>query len=106
MEYCPTGDMIADYFTKLLQGCAFKKMVKLIMNLSKDDMNTPPQEYVEKSGQTGLDGIADRRTKNPGPLDGTSDQDHVNMAMAHPSYAEVVKNGKVGKLTFSEKQRL
>ena len=31
MEYCPTGDMIADYFTKPLQGTLFRKFREVIM---------------------------------------------------------------------------
>ncbi len=33
MEYCPTGDMWADVFTKPLQGAAFAKFRRLILNL-------------------------------------------------------------------------
>jgi hypothetical protein len=33
VEYCPTGDMWADVFTKPLQGAAFAKFRKLVMNL-------------------------------------------------------------------------
>ena len=33
VEYCPTGDMWADPFTKPLQGAAFMKFRKLILNL-------------------------------------------------------------------------
>jgi hypothetical protein len=33
VEYCPTGDMWADVFTKPLQGAAFRKFRKLILNL-------------------------------------------------------------------------
>ena len=32
VEYCPTGDMVADYFTKPLQGSLFKKMRDFILN--------------------------------------------------------------------------
>ena len=32
VEYCPTGEMIADYFTKPLQGSLFKKFRDFIMN--------------------------------------------------------------------------
>jgi Reverse transcriptase (RNA-dependent DNA polymerase) len=46
IEYCPTGDMIADFFTKPLQGSAFRKMVKTIMNISDDIIDTPSQECV------------------------------------------------------------
>ena len=33
IQYCPTDDMIADFFTKPLQGNKFYKFRKLIMNL-------------------------------------------------------------------------
>ena len=33
IEYCPTGDMVADYFTKPLQGNKFYQFCKEIMNL-------------------------------------------------------------------------
>ena len=33
IEFCPTDDMIADYFTKPLQGEKFRKFRKTIMNL-------------------------------------------------------------------------
>ena len=33
LEYCPTGDMLADYFTKPLQGKQFYQFCKEIMNL-------------------------------------------------------------------------
>jgi hypothetical protein len=32
VEYCPTGDMVADYFTKPLQGTLFRKFRDIIMN--------------------------------------------------------------------------
>ena len=32
VEYCPTGDMLADYFTKPLQGTLFRKFRDIIMN--------------------------------------------------------------------------
>ena len=34
MRYCPTEKMIADYFTKLLQGSSFKKMHDSIININ------------------------------------------------------------------------
>ena len=33
VKYCPTGDMIADFFTKPTQGGTFKKFRKLIQNM-------------------------------------------------------------------------
>jgi hypothetical protein len=34
VEYCPTGEMIADFFTKPLQGSLFKKFRDQIMNVA------------------------------------------------------------------------
>jgi hypothetical protein len=33
-EYCPTGDMVADFFTKPLQGSLFWKLRKVILKQS------------------------------------------------------------------------
>jgi hypothetical protein len=38
IEHCPTTDMIADYFTKPLQGAPFKKLCDLIMNINLSSM--------------------------------------------------------------------
>jgi hypothetical protein len=36
IEYCPTGDMWGDFFTKPLQGSPFKRQRAKIMNLPYD----------------------------------------------------------------------
>jgi hypothetical protein len=36
VEYCPTGDMLADFFTKPLQGSSFRKFREQILNLKSD----------------------------------------------------------------------
>jgi hypothetical protein len=44
IEYCPTGDMVADFFTIPLQGSLFQKLCQIFLNL--------PDEFtmhVEKS---------------------------------------------------------
>lgn len=46
LKYCPTEYMIADFFTKPLQGILFRKLRKLIMNLP-DNIDSSPQECVE-----------------------------------------------------------
>ena len=33
VEYCPTGDMIGDFFTKALQGSLFRRLRDFILNL-------------------------------------------------------------------------
>ena len=35
IEYCPTDDMVADFFTKSLQGKKFIQFRKIIMNLKE-----------------------------------------------------------------------
>ena len=35
IEYCPTDDMVADFFTKPLQGKKFLQFRKIIMNLTE-----------------------------------------------------------------------
>jgi hypothetical protein len=37
IEYCPTGEMIADFFTKPLQGTPFRMFRDWIMNYNPDD---------------------------------------------------------------------
>ena len=46
VEYCPTGDMIADYMTKALVGAKFRKFRDLIMNLSNIYHRIGQQECV------------------------------------------------------------
>ena len=36
VEYCPTQEMVADFFTKPLQGKSFFKFRSIIMNLPDD----------------------------------------------------------------------
>jgi Reverse transcriptase (RNA-dependent DNA polymerase) len=46
IEYCPTGNMISDYFTKPLQGTPFKKLRDYIMNLPDCDLeDKSPQDH-------------------------------------------------------------
>ena len=45
VSYCPTGDMLADYFSKPLQGSLFRKFHNLILNIStKDELKVWPGE--------------------------------------------------------------
>ena len=50
VEYCPTGDMLADLFTKPLQGSQFRKLRKLILNLPDDAMIANPKASQECVG--------------------------------------------------------
>ncbi len=67
MEYCPTGNMLGDMFTKPLQGSLFRKFRNLILNLP-DDVPLPitttrSQECVETSTRSWADVVkmSDRR---------------------------------------------
>lgn len=51
--YCPTEDMLGDFFTKPLQGTKFKKFRKLILGLPDDD---GIQEGVGVNGQSRTNG--------------------------------------------------
>ena len=70
VKYCPTGKMLADHFTQLLQGTAFRKFRVEIQGIPEDTPDTDlgwyrpentfipsPQECVERS-----DVKADKRT--------------------------------------------
>lgn len=49
VEYCPTKEMLADYFTKPLQGSQFKVFRNLIMNANPPDDNHADYRSVLKS---------------------------------------------------------
>jgi hypothetical protein len=61
VAYCPTGDMLADYFTKPLQGALFRRMRDMVLNIphsvgpaSIEPHSEPagPKECVGTEGQT------------------------------------------------------
>ena len=43
IEYCPTEEMIADFYTKPLQGAQFRRLRNFIMGVT-DSVSTPPSE--------------------------------------------------------------
>ena len=47
IEYMPTGEMIADYFTKPLQGALFRKMRDQIQGIDMNDLQLYKQQYNE-----------------------------------------------------------
>jgi hypothetical protein len=49
VEYCPTLDMIADYFTKPLQGSLFRKLRDLIIGVVPADFEKYKRRYMEVS---------------------------------------------------------
>ena len=49
VKYCPTLDMIADYFTKPLQGSLFRKLRDLVMGIIPADFEMYKRRYREFS---------------------------------------------------------
>jgi hypothetical protein len=52
IEHCPTEDMVADYFTKLLQGKLFYKLRDLVMNIGPSSKYSSAQRSVLRNGDT------------------------------------------------------
>jgi Reverse transcriptase (RNA-dependent DNA polymerase)/Zinc knuckle len=46
IEYCPTEEMIADFFTKPLQGSLFRRLRDVIMNVDSEQSTAPNQRSV------------------------------------------------------------
>jgi hypothetical protein len=61
VEYCPTGDLFSDFFTKPLQEALFRKLCNLVMNIDpyangngvcRSVLNEGAMEYPEAPGPT------------------------------------------------------
>jgi hypothetical protein len=60
VEYCPTGDMVADFFTKPLQGSLFRKLRDMILNIKAVDGPAsmgPTTEHVQRDHRSVLEGV-------------------------------------------------
>ena len=76
IKHCPTDDMMADYFTKPLQGSKFRKFRAFMLNLPEPTISREPhytfdkenkkkaQECVEKCEGTHI--LRENRTRIPG----------------------------------------
>jgi hypothetical protein len=49
VEYCPTGEMLADFFTKPLQGALFRKFRNRILNLTEEEVRAYKKKANEKT---------------------------------------------------------
>ena len=54
IKYCPTANMIADFFTKPLQGRAFHKLRDIILGLDEKLMSKYKDYWLEKLQEFGL----------------------------------------------------
>ena len=105
VSYCPTGDMLADYFSKPLQGSLFRKFRNLFLNInstddlkvrageqecvganSEDDNATPSKQSVAT-----VDVIPQGPTSN---LIDPYDQEAQRSYTDHRSYADVVRDNR------------
>ncbi|KAG7373109.1 reverse transcriptase RNA-dependent DNA polymerase [Nitzschia inconspicua] len=107
IEYCPTGDMIADYFTKPLQGSQFRKMLKQILNIDDVLIDSSPQECVGNNKEEpthAIQDVADEshpRQADSQPVNVVEDSDTKSantsgktFMVKNRSYADVVRNQK------------
>jgi hypothetical protein len=83
MTYCPTDDMIADYFTKSLQGTKFRDFRNFIMNV---DPST--DSVVDRRSVLGI--INPPGTQNK--LDGVGADVHTAHPPVHPIKSQVRSN--------------
>jgi hypothetical protein len=54
VKHCPTEEMIADYFTKPLQGALFRKFRNLILGVKEEDFQQYKEEYSATLKRYGL----------------------------------------------------
>ena len=62
IEYCPTGDMIADFMTKPLQGSIFIKFRNLILGIREEDFDSYRKDFEQILLKYGL---TERTTSKP-----------------------------------------
>jgi hypothetical protein len=90
VQYCPTEQMLADFFTKPLQGSLFKKFREVILghkhiNSLKETTTTPSQERVGQRDMSEEIGNGDdvQRTDRP-----------MTQEPASTTYADIVRKGR------------
>ncbi len=103
IQYCPTKEMVADYFTKPLQGELFYKFRDQIMGVV-------PMKTIIGDHRSVLDNISNklsnpvvsdkRQTVSPRPTKvmRSSYAQDTNVATVHTSWADVVKTKPIGRL--------
>ena len=90
LEYCPTEEMIGDFFTKPLQGALFYKLWSLIMNLKSDKSVVRVEaectaSLIEAKESVGSNRCSEKSIRRPVRHPGDFDQ--------RRSYANVVQHG-------------
>ena len=97
VQYCPTEEMLADFFTKPLQGNLFRKLKEVIMghahiNSLKEIASAPSQERVGENEDTENWGDRANVQKTDGILREPTIADKLRKTSnEEASYADVVK---------------
>jgi len=60
IQYCPTGEMIADFFTKPLQGALFYKFRNAVLGIHSDDFEEYKKKYYEMLEKYNLLDVKDK----------------------------------------------
>jgi hypothetical protein len=66
VQYCPTGEMVADFFTKPLQGIQFQKFRDIIMNIDPSTDSSKDQRSVLKSDDGAAQNVGSADVKAKG----------------------------------------
>jgi hypothetical protein len=81
LMYCPTKSMLADYFTKPLQGALFKKMRRVIMGM--DPISS--LEGIDLSGLSSEERVVNPRNEDDRSGDGRRDErSYANVLLGEP----------------------
>ena len=84
--HCPTEDMVADFFTKPLQGSLFRKFRSIIMNVVDEQLSGAQECVVTSSGSRG--NPADGQVEEECPLTAVHGK-----AAVQRTWAEVASSG-------------
>ena len=95
VDYCPTDQMVGDYFTKPLQGSLFRRMRSLLMNLDEND----PHYYAGNEPKSAI--VDDENTEHRSVLDDGQTKTYDARTVAPPepsnpkrvSWADRVRSG-------------
>ena len=99
VSYCPTGDMLADYFSKPLQGSLFRKFRNLILNIdSTVELKVRPGEQECVGANSGDDNTTPSK-QSVATVDVIPQGPTINLIdcydqEAQRSYADVVRNNR------------
>ena len=103
VSYCPTGDMLADYFSKPLQGSLFRKFRDLILNVGSMDGLTDRPRKQECVGANNEDSDSTTLKQSVASVIGIPQGPTVNLIAGHDqnadqkaqrSYADVVSDNR------------